>query len=180
MTDSHFSHFDKIPLVIFDCTPIQRKPSIYPGAGSDRNRCKSNTNRPPAGRRSNGTRQKDGLRPSFIRFQVQKLPTAGRRLSPCLSLAPHALTACKVFQGYFLLSWQHPIFNFWVNSTHKTAAGSDPAGILCGGYCSQFISASSLRISFISARYTGLSLQDSRLSSRPINSSFLRSFSLMV
>lgn len=30
----------------------------------------------------------------------------------------------------------HPMvtsfFYFWVNSTHKTAAGSDPAGILCG------------------------------------------------
>lgn len=36
MTDSNFSHFGKIPLVIFDCTPRQRKPSIYPGAGSDR------------------------------------------------------------------------------------------------------------------------------------------------
>lgn len=114
MTDSHFSHFDKIPLVIFDFTPRQRKPSIYPGAGSDRIRWKSNTNRPPDGSRSNGTRQKDGLRPSFICFPVQKLPIAGRRLSPCLSLAPHALAACKVFQGSFLSSWQPPFFNFWV------------------------------------------------------------------
>lgn len=85
------------PLVIFDCTPRQRKPSIYPGAGSDRIRWNSNTNRQPDGSRSNGTRQKDGLQPSFIRFQVQKLPTAGRRLSPCRDHALHVPKSCKAF-----------------------------------------------------------------------------------
>jgi hypothetical protein len=34
VADSHFSHFDKIPLAIFDFTPRQRKPSIHPGTGS--------------------------------------------------------------------------------------------------------------------------------------------------
>ena len=115
--------FCKIPLVIFDCTPKQRKPSIYPVARPERIRWKSNTSRPPDGIRSNRTRQKDGCNPSFICFPVEKLPTAGRRLSPCLSLAPHALTACIVFQGSFLSSYGNLLFQFWVKSTHKTIAG---------------------------------------------------------